>query len=55
MRCAQWLRPELRLSVGDQQSLVPYARMVRYGADEIVQYAGLVPTGMTFLSPAACG
>ncbi len=41
--------PALRLSVTDQQSLVPHAKMVRYGIDEIVQCAGEVPTGMTFL------
>ncbi|ETW25266.1 cyclic nucleotide-binding protein, partial [Mycobacterium gastri 'Wayne'] len=31
------------------QSLVPYARVVRYGADEIVQHAGVVPKGMAFI------
>jgi small-conductance mechanosensitive channel len=41
--------PELRLSLSDQQSLLPYARVVRYGTDEIVQYAGVVPKAMTFL------
>jgi small-conductance mechanosensitive channel len=41
--------PELRLSLSDQQSLVPYARVVRYGTDEIVQYAGVVPKAMTIL------
>jgi CRP-like cAMP-binding protein len=41
--------PALRLSVTDQQSLLPHARIVRYGADEIVQCAGDVPTAMTFL------
>ena len=41
--------PALRLSLTDQQSLVPHARIVRYGIDEIVQYAGEVPTAMTFL------
>jgi small-conductance mechanosensitive channel len=41
--------PALRLSLTDQQSLIPHARMVRYGTDEIVQYAGEVPTAMTFL------
>jgi small-conductance mechanosensitive channel/CRP-like cAMP-binding protein len=41
--------PALRLSLTDQQSLVPHAKMVRYGTDEIVQYAGEVPTAMTFL------
>jgi CRP-like cAMP-binding protein len=39
----------LRLSHTDYQSLVPHARIVRYGADEGVQYAGEVPTAMTFL------
>ena len=33
----------------DQQSLHSCARIVRYGADEIVEYAGQVPAGMTFL------
>lgn len=41
--------PALRLSVTDQQLVIPHARMVRYGADEIVQYAGEVPTAMTFV------
>jgi CRP-like cAMP-binding protein len=41
--------PALRLSLTDEQSLMPHAKMVRYGIDEIVQYAGEVPTGMTFL------
>ncbi|HZC92064.1 MAG TPA: mechanosensitive ion channel family protein [Mycobacterium sp.] len=41
--------PALRLSLTDQQSLIPHAKMVRYGADEVVQYAGEVPTAMTFL------
>jgi CRP-like cAMP-binding protein len=41
--------PALRLRLTEQQSLVPHAKMVRYGAGEIVEYAGQVPTGMTFL------
>ncbi len=41
--------PELQLSLSDQQSLVPYAKVVRYGTDEVVQYEGVVPKGMTFL------
>lgn len=40
---------ELRLTLADQQLLAPYARIVRYGTDEIVQYPGEVPTAMTFL------
>jgi CRP-like cAMP-binding protein len=41
--------PVLRLSIADQQSLHSSARIVRYGADEIVEYPGQVPSGMTFL------
>jgi small-conductance mechanosensitive channel len=41
--------PALRLSLADQQSLVSHARIVRYGVDEIVAYAGEVPSAMTFL------
>ena len=42
--------PALRLSRTDQQSLTPHARIVRYGTDEVVQFAGEVPTAMTFLT-----
>lgn len=41
--------PALRLSLTDQQSLIPHAKIVRYGADEVVQFAGEVPTAMSFL------
>ncbi|WIM89466.1 mechanosensitive ion channel family protein [Candidatus Mycobacterium wuenschmannii] len=41
--------PALRLSLADQQLLIPHAKLVRYGTDEIVHYAGEVPTAMTFL------
>jgi small-conductance mechanosensitive channel/CRP-like cAMP-binding protein len=41
--------PALRLSVTDEQSLIPHAKMVRYGAEEVVQSIGEVPTAMTFL------
>jgi small-conductance mechanosensitive channel len=41
--------PALRLSHTDQQSLIPHARIVRYGTDEVVQFGGEVPTAMTFL------
>jgi small-conductance mechanosensitive channel len=41
--------PALRLGDADRQSLVSRARIVRYGADEIVEYAGQVPPAMTFL------
>ena len=42
--------PALRLSHTDQQSLTPHAKIVRYGTDEVVQFAGEVPTAMTFLT-----
>nr|WP_231995997.1 mechanosensitive ion channel family protein [Mycobacterium sp. 852002-51163_SCH5372311] len=44
-----FVAPALRLSLTDQQSLGSHARIVRYGADEIVEHAGRVPTKMTFL------
>ncbi|MGC2654140.1 MAG: mechanosensitive ion channel family protein [Mycobacterium sp.] len=41
--------PALRLSHTDQQELAAHARIVRYGADEIVEHTGRVPAKMTFL------
>ncbi len=41
--------PTLRLNAEDQRSLQSCARIVRYGADEVVENAGEVPTAMTFL------
>jgi small-conductance mechanosensitive channel len=41
--------PALKLSLSDQQSLIPHAKIIRYGADEVVQFAGEVPTAMNFL------
>ncbi|WP_307856807.1 mechanosensitive ion channel family protein [Mycolicibacter acidiphilus] len=41
--------PALRLTEADQQALQPYARLVRYGADELMQGIGDVPGGMTFV------
>jgi small-conductance mechanosensitive channel len=41
--------PALRLSLTDQQSLTPHAKIVRYGTDEVVQLTGEVPTAMSFL------
>jgi small-conductance mechanosensitive channel/CRP-like cAMP-binding protein len=41
--------PVLRLSHTDQQELAAHARVVRYGADEVVEQAGRVPAKMTFL------
>lgn len=49
MAMREVVAPAMRLSLTDQQSLIPHARMIRYGTDEIVQYAGEVPTAMTFL------
>jgi small-conductance mechanosensitive channel len=41
--------PALRLNADEQRSLHSCAKLVRYGADEIVEYAGQIPRGMTFL------
>ena len=41
--------PALRLSLTDQQSLTPHAKIVRYGTDEVVQFAGEVAHAMSFL------
>jgi small-conductance mechanosensitive channel/CRP-like cAMP-binding protein len=41
--------PALRLSTDEQRSLRSCARLVRYGADEVVESVGQVPDGMTFL------
>ena len=41
--------PALRLGIEEQRSLRSCARIVRYGADELVEDAGQVPTAMTFL------
>ena len=44
--------PALRLNADEQRSLHSCAKLVRYGADEIVEYAGQIPGGMTFLVAA---
>jgi small-conductance mechanosensitive channel/CRP-like cAMP-binding protein len=53
-RVAEALRtvvtPALRLTDADRQSLAPYATVVRYGTDEVLEPAGQVPTAMTFLT-----
>jgi len=41
--------PALRLNADEQRSLHTCAKLVRYGADETVEYVGQVPNGMTFL------
>jgi len=41
--------PTLRLGAEDQRSLQSRARIIRYGADEIVESAGEVPAAMTFV------
>ena len=41
--------PAMRLNADEQRSLHSCAKLVRYGADEIVEYPGQVPAGMTFL------
>ncbi len=41
--------PALRLNADEQRQLYSCARLVRYGADEMVERAGEVPAGMTFV------
>lgn len=41
--------PRLRLDREEQQELLPYARVERFGAGELVQRSGEVPTGMMFV------
>jgi CRP-like cAMP-binding protein len=41
--------PALRLNADEQRSLHACAKLVRYGADETVEFPGQVPKGMTFL------
>jgi small-conductance mechanosensitive channel len=41
--------PALRLNVDEQRALHSCAKLVRYGADETVEYPGQVPKGMTFV------
>jgi small-conductance mechanosensitive channel len=41
--------PKLRLIHTDQQELAGYARVARFGADEILLHSGEVPTAMAFL------
>ena len=45
----QVIAPTLRLSQAEQQELLPHARIIRYGADEPLQFAGQVPKHMTFV------
>jgi CRP-like cAMP-binding protein len=41
--------PTMRLNAEEQRSLQSCSKIVRYGADEVVEMAGEVPTAMTFL------
>lgn len=41
--------PILRLNREEQQALIAHARLERYGAGELVQRSGEVPTGMKFI------
>jgi small-conductance mechanosensitive channel/CRP-like cAMP-binding protein len=45
----QVVAPALRLSAADQQQLAGSAALVRFGADEIIQRVGEVPSRMTFI------
>jgi small-conductance mechanosensitive channel len=48
-RSLRIIAPTLRLNDSDQQTLLPRARITRYGADETIQFPGQVPTRMTFI------
>lgn len=43
------IAPTLRLNQQDQQDLLGRVRLMRYGADEYLQYSGQVPKRMTFI------
>ena len=41
--------PTLRLTAEQQAAMVPHSRIERYGAGELIQAAGTVPDGMSFI------
>lgn len=41
--------PALRLTPSDKEDLIQHARLVRYGADEVIEHLGAVPSRMTFI------
>ena len=43
------IAPTLRLTHAEQQQLLPHVRLMRYGTDEYIQFAGQVPRRMTFV------
>ena len=43
------IAPTLRLTHAEQQKLLPHVRLMRYGTDEYIQFAGQVPRRMTFV------
>jgi small-conductance mechanosensitive channel len=43
------IAPTLRLNQAEQQTLLPHARITRYGSDEYLQFAGQVPVRMSFV------
>ncbi len=43
------IAPTLRLTAGEQEALLPRAKLTRYGTDEYLQFAGQVPKRMMFL------
>jgi small-conductance mechanosensitive channel len=48
-RSLQIVAPTLRLSQAEQEEMLPYVRLTRYGTDEYIQFAGQVPKRMTFV------
>jgi len=51
-RCVDALRkvaPVLRIGSSDMEALLPHVKVVRYGADELMQRSGDVPARMSFI------
>ena len=43
------IAPTLRASSSDLEALLPHVKLYRYGADEVMQRSGEIPTGMSFV------
>lgn len=43
------IAPVLQASSSDLEGLLPHVKVTRYGANEVMQYSGEVPAGMSFL------
>jgi CRP-like cAMP-binding protein len=43
------IAPVLRVSSSELEALLPHVKVTRYGADEVMQHSGDVPSAMSFL------